>query len=149
MNFLWTLFCQNQYDFAEVNTFVAGTDAPPPANNCFAFWKCIIASLLIRHSWPKWEVKCSILTRNYYLYSYTTEKQSRSGSFTSKPTALCSSIKTLHRCCSLFSSSTDMFFTMRRMSKILCLFYTRMLCVPKFAVSFIELDRFERVCFWT
>ena len=53
---------------------------------------------------------------------------------------LCFSIKKLHQFYSLFRSSRTI-FTMRRRNKFSCLFYTSMLYIPKFAETFIEIDR--------
>ena len=108
-NFLWTLFYESQYDFVEVNTFNTemGVPSPPPPRypppitpkqllHCFLKMHYCTPfpspRLLIFHQ--KWQVKYKILTTNYYLHSYTTYKQSNSSKFTSKLTALCSTIKT-------------------------------------------------------
>ena len=106
-NFLWTLFYESQYDFVEVNTFNTemGVPSPPPATlphhpqaTASLFFENALLHpfpsprLLIFHQ--KWQVKYKILTTNYYLHSYTTYKQSNSSKFTSKLTALCSTIKT-------------------------------------------------------
>lgn len=55
--------------------------------------------------------------------------QSNNSSFTSKLNKFCSVIKTMPYFSSLFSSSTDILCTMRRMKKVLCLSYTHVLCI--------------------